>query len=74
MKPIPQFEELAIALIASNLNPTHFTPDFLFGSGIVPEHWQLAQPPQGDPHMTTITFTNGAIAFFTTRQPLSQKP
>lgn len=64
MKPIPQFEELAIALIASNLNPTHFTPDFLFGSGIVPEHWQLAKPPEGDPHMTTITFTNGAIASF----------
>ncbi|XZO03386.1 MAG: hypothetical protein ACM65L_06630 [Microcoleus sp.] len=49
MKPIPQFEELAIALIASNLNPTHFTPDFLFGSGIVPEHWQLAHPPRATP-------------------------
>jgi hypothetical protein len=29
MKPIPQFEELAIAPIAPNLNPTHFTPEFL---------------------------------------------
>ncbi|MEG4506107.1 hypothetical protein QUA81_20895 [Microcoleus sp. F6_B4] len=64
MNPNPQFEELAIALITSNPNPTHFTPDFLFGSGIVPEHWQLAKPPEGDPHMTTITFENGAIASF----------
>ena len=64
MNPTPQFEELAIALITSNPNPSHFTPDFLFGSGIVPEHWQLAQPPEGDSHKTTITFTNGAIASF----------
>lgn len=64
MNPTPQFEELAITLITSNPNPTHFTPDFLFGSGIVPEHWQLAQLPQDDSHMTTITFTNGVIASF----------
>ncbi|NES95924.1 MAG: hypothetical protein F6K32_11940 [Desertifilum sp. SIO1I2] len=62
MKPTPQFEELVIALIAPNLNPTHFTPEFLFYSGIVPPDWQLAQPPEGDSHMTKITFTNGAIA------------
>jgi hypothetical protein len=64
MKPIPQFEELAIALIAPNLNPTHFTPEFLSYSGIVPPDWQLAQQPEGDSHMTKITFTNGAIASF----------
>jgi hypothetical protein len=64
MKPIPQFEELAIALIAPNLNPTHFTPEFLSHICIIPKDWQLAKPPEGDFHMTKISFINGVIASF----------
>ncbi|MBD1944544.1 hypothetical protein H6F78_07660 [Coleofasciculus sp. FACHB-64] len=42
--PTPAFEELAIALIASNFNPTLLTPDFLKYSGIVGSDWKLAEP------------------------------
>jgi hypothetical protein len=34
MNPTPQFEELAIALITSNPNPSHFTPDFLSAAAL----------------------------------------
>lgn len=61
MNPTPAFEELAIALIAPNLNFTHLTPDFLFYSGIVPNDWKLAEPPQRNSHMAKIAFSNGSI-------------
>jgi hypothetical protein len=59
MNPTPAVEELAISIVAKNLNPTLLTFEFLKASGIVPTNWQLAQPPLLTSHAAYIAFTNG---------------
>lgn len=55
------FEELAIAIIANNHNPSLLTPNFLKSNGIVPSNWELAEPPILDSQMARIRFTNDTI-------------
>ncbi|MBZ8178915.1 MAG: hypothetical protein SAL07_00275 [Oscillatoria sp. PMC 1051.18] len=57
--PSLQIQELAIALSASNINPTMFTHDFLKVSGIVPGDWELARKPVINPRASQISFKNG---------------
>ncbi|WP_413171584.1 hypothetical protein [Anabaena azotica] len=53
-----EIQELAIAIIAKNLNPTVINPDFLKYTGIIPADWELAKQP---------VYTNGVVQiFFTT--------
>ncbi|MEC4991354.1 MAG: hypothetical protein SAJ37_21685, partial [Oscillatoria sp. PMC 1068.18] len=57
--PSLQIQELAIALSASNINPTMFTADFLQVSGIIPGDWELARKPVTNPRASQISYKNG---------------
>jgi hypothetical protein len=61
MKAIPEFQELAIVLTANDLNPTLLMPEFLERNAIVPEDWELAQPPQFGSYTAKIEFVNNVI-------------
>lgn len=50
-----EIQELAIAIIAKNLNPTVINPDFLKYTGIIPADWELAKQP---------VYTNGVVQIF----------
>lgn len=71
MKPIPEFQELAITLFAKEIIPTFLTSKFLRESRIIPKGWEFAQPPQIDAQTAKVAFTNdvfisarvGAITF-----------
>ncbi|HBL10815.1 MAG TPA: hypothetical protein DD379_05310 [Cyanobacteria bacterium UBA11162] len=52
-------QEFSIVLVARNHNPTLVTPDFLRGSGVIPEDWELARPPALSTQTTQIIFKNG---------------
>ncbi|WP_375501546.1 hypothetical protein [uncultured Nostoc sp.] len=55
------FEELAIAILINNHNPSILTLDFLQYSGIVPSNWELAESPILNSEMARIRFTNDTI-------------
>lgn len=59
MKPTPAIAELAISIVAKNLNPTLLTADFLQYSGIVPSHWQLASAPILNAKLAYVAYSNG---------------
>ncbi len=52
-------QDFSIVLAIKNQNPTIVTPDFLKGSGVVPDDWELARPPVLSVQTTLIIFKNG---------------
>ncbi|MEH1863766.1 MAG: hypothetical protein V7K69_01820 [Nostoc sp.] len=52
-------QEIAIAIVAKQYNPTILTPDFLKYSGIVPIEWELAQQPVLTNSNAQVVFQNG---------------
>jgi hypothetical protein len=52
-------QDLSIVLAIRNYNPTLLTPDFLIGSGVVSNDWELARQPAVTPRASQIAFTNG---------------
>ncbi len=56
---IREIEELAIGLVAKNLNPAMLTVDFLKFSGIVPNEWEINGQPVLSPNYSQVTFQNG---------------
>jgi hypothetical protein len=61
MQAIPEFEELAIVITASDLNPTLLMPEFLERNEIIPPDWELAQSPQFGSYSAKIEFINNVI-------------
>lgn len=59
MNPTPAVEELAISIVAKNLNPTLLTREFLVYSGIIPSDWSLASQPILNSQVAHVAFTNG---------------
>ena len=59
MNPTPAVEELAISIVAKNLNPTLLTREFLVYSGIIPSDWSLASQPILNAQVAHVAFTNG---------------
>jgi hypothetical protein len=58
MKPIPEFQELAMTLFAKEIVPTFLTSKFLKESQIIPKEWEFAQPPEIDAQTGYVKFTN----------------
>ncbi|MBR8831597.1 MAG: hypothetical protein N5P05_003085 [Chroococcopsis gigantea SAG 12.99] len=56
---IREIEELAIGVVAKNLNPAMLTVDFLKFSGIVPNEWELNAQPVLSPNYSQVNFQNG---------------
>lgn len=52
-------QEISIILAANNLTPTLLSLDFLRGSGIVPEDWELSQAPTFSTRASQVVFQNG---------------
>ena len=61
MKPIPDFNELALVLVAKEIIPTLLTSEFLKGSRIIPFEWEFAEPPQIYADESKVSFTNEVI-------------
>ena len=59
MTPTIQIQELSIAIVAAKHNPTFLTLDFLKGSGIVPDTWEVARFALLNPQTGQLAFTNG---------------
>ncbi|MEC4813974.1 MAG: hypothetical protein SAK29_11975 [Scytonema sp. PMC 1069.18] len=53
------FEELAIALIANQFNPTTLQLDFLKMSGILPTDWEIQKQPVMTASVSQLVFKNG---------------
>lgn len=53
------FEELAIALVANQFNPTILNLEFLKISGVIPRDWQLQNQPIITANTAQIVFQNG---------------
>lgn len=58
MKPIPEFQELDITLLADEIIPTFLTSKFLKESQIVPQMWEFASPPEISSEQGKVMFTN----------------
>jgi len=56
---LPDLQEVSIAIVANNFNPSLLNLDFLKLSGVVPEEWEPAKPPVQSPQLAQITFKNG---------------
>ena len=54
-----EIRELAIVLAAQNHNPTVLNPDFLKYTKIVPDTWELKEPPICIEPMAKVAFNNG---------------
>ncbi len=52
-------EEVAITIVAKDLNPTMVSQDFLKFSGIIPKEWELSQQPVLNPGKAQLNFKNG---------------
>ncbi|MFM7470387.1 MAG: hypothetical protein ACKO5P_02585 [Nodosilinea sp.] len=52
-------QEISIILAANNLTPALLSLDFLRGSGIVPEDWELSQTPTFTNRASQVVFQNG---------------
>ncbi|MBW4643464.1 MAG: hypothetical protein KME23_10820 [Goleter apudmare HA4340-LM2] len=61
------FEELAIALVANQFNPTILNLDFLKISGVIPGDWQLRNQPTIAANAAQIVFQNGVSIVFQNR-------
>ena len=57
-KPL-EIQDFSIVLATKNHNPTMLTPDFLKGSGVIPEDWELGRPPVLSTRATQVIFKNG---------------
>ncbi len=49
----------AVVVVAQEHNPTILHPAFLASQGIVPEDWQLAEPPVCTPAFSVAKYENG---------------
>ncbi|MBE9232430.1 hypothetical protein IQ231_12265 [Cuspidothrix issatschenkoi LEGE 03284] len=54
-----QLSEIAIAIIAKNLNPAVLNPDFLKYTGIIPTEWELATQPVYNSNLVQLVYKNG---------------
>jgi hypothetical protein len=54
-----QIQELAIAIIAKNINPTVLNTDFLKYTGVIPSDWELERSPVYANGVAQIIFSNG---------------
>ncbi|MFM7365820.1 MAG: hypothetical protein ACKO11_15255 [Cuspidothrix sp.] len=54
-----QLSEIAIALVAKNLNPAVLNPDFLKYTGIIPTEWELATQPVYNSNLVQLVYKNG---------------
>lgn len=52
-------QELAIIVVARDLNPSLFTPDFLVQTGLIPADWALVRQPVVSQQLAQIVFQNG---------------
>jgi hypothetical protein len=59
MQSTLNIQEVAIAVVAKDLNPTVLNPDFLKYSDIVPSDWELARPPVYTNRLAQLMFNNG---------------
>lgn len=57
-KPIIEFQQLAISFFAGEILPAFMTSNFLRESGIIPEEWEFAKPPEIDAQSGNVVFTN----------------
>jgi hypothetical protein len=54
-----QLSEIAISIIAKNLNPAVLNPDFLKYTGIIPTEWELATQPVYNNNLLQLVYKNG---------------
>jgi hypothetical protein len=54
-----QLSEIAIALVAKNINPAALNPDFLKYTGIIPTDWELAAQPVYNNNLVQLVYKNG---------------
>ncbi|MDP5017207.1 MAG: hypothetical protein NWQ43_07890 [Dolichospermum sp.] len=54
-----QLTEVAISLVAKNLNPAVLNPDFLKYTGIIPADWELANQPVYNNNLVQLVYKNG---------------
>jgi hypothetical protein len=54
-----QLSEIAIALVAKDLNPAVLNPDFLKYTGIIPTDWELANQPIYNNNLVQLVYKNG---------------
>ena len=54
-----QLTEIAISLVAKNLNPAVLNPDFLKYTGIIPSDWELANQPVYNNNLVQLVYKNG---------------
>jgi hypothetical protein len=61
MKPLPEFQELAITLFAQEIVPSFLTSKFLKESRIIPKEWEFERPPEINAQTGKATFTNDVV-------------
>ncbi|MFN6033580.1 MAG: hypothetical protein ACK48B_05940, partial [Dolichospermum sp.] len=54
-----QISEIAISIVAKNLNPAVLNPDFLKYTGIIPADWELANQPVYNNNLVQLVYKNG---------------
>lgn len=54
-----QLSEIAIAIVAKDLNPGVLNPDFLKYTGIIPNEWELASQPIYNSNLVQLVYKNG---------------
>lgn len=55
-----EIQDISLILAVTNLNPLLLTLEFLQGSGIIPQTWELAQPPVLSTGSARLVFRNGS--------------
>jgi hypothetical protein len=51
--------DISVVVLAREHNPSILHPSFLFSKGIVPEEWEVAEPPLCTPPLAIVKFKNG---------------
>jgi len=51
----------AVVVLAQDHNPTILHPSFLASQSIVPEDWELAEPPLCTPPLSVVKYSNGIV-------------
>lgn len=54
-----QISEIAVSIVAKNLNPAVLNPDFLKYTGIIPADWELANQPVYNNNLVQLIYKNG---------------
>jgi hypothetical protein len=54
----PEYTEITIMLAVENCKPQMLNSSFYYQSGIVPQNWQLANPPVNKSDISQLYFTN----------------